>query len=161
MDQDPAVGPTHAQGASALPSEDDGGAAPGAPADAAVGVGEPDEDAGLLGRFPEAVEATRAEDEAPSSVGASGVAFRVLLYAGMAVGTIAALGLVAAALLQGIVAGTSMQAGIDYLGSGIDGALARELLAVPLGGFIVAVVVSLAAICAGAYGVFRQRRRRG
>lgn len=117
-------------------------------------------DGGVLSRFPEAVDAASGEDDAgaPPLRGA-GVAFRVLLYGGMVVGVFAALALIASVVLQGLLAGSYIQAGGDYFGAGTEGQVARELLGVPLGGFVAAVVLSLAAITVGALGVFRARSR--
>lgn len=135
-----------------VPKNEEPNPAPPAPAAPAA------PEAGFLSRFPEAVDAARATDDAGAPpLGRAGLAYRILLYAGMAVGVVAALALIASVVLQALLAGSYIQAGGDYFGSGIDGRAARELLGVPLGGFIAAVVLSLAAICIGALGVFRAK----
>lgn len=121
--------------------------------------GQTEDDAGVLGRFPEAVDASRDMDGAPPErPGAAGTAFRVLLGAGMVVGSFAALALVSAVVLQGLLAGSYIRSGGDYFGAGPEGRMARELLGLPIDGFVAALLVSLAAICVGAYGVLRTRR---
>ena len=115
---------------------------------------------GLLGRFPEAVDAHAAAEAAgPAPVGTAGTVFRVLLYGGMAVGAVAALALGASFVLHLVLVGTSVRAGYAYFAAGPEGDAVRELLGVPLGGFVAVVVVSLVAICVGAFGVLRARSR--
>ncbi|GER21735.1 hypothetical protein NCCP1664_02320 [Zafaria cholistanensis] len=136
-----------------------GSAAGSAAASAADGTGDGGGE-GLLARFPEAVDAHAAAEAAgPVPVGAAGRAFRVLLYGGMAVGAVSALALAASFVLHLVLVGTSVRAGYAYFAAGPEGEAVRELLGVPLGGFVAAVVVSLAAICVGAFGVLRERRR--
>jgi len=115
---------------------------------------------GLLGRFPEAVDAHAAAEAAgPEPVGTAGTVFRVLLYGGMTVGAVSALALGASFVLHLVLVGTSVRAGYAYFAAGPEGEAVRDLLGVPLGGFVASVVVSLVAICVGAFGVLRSRRR--
>lgn len=130
--------------------------------DAASEGGHDPEQAGAadgrwLDRFPEALDAAAdPTPEAPAS--ASVLAFKVLFYAGMAVGVIASLALVAAVFFQGWVATNFIQAGGDYLGSGPEAQTARDVLGIPLAGFVVVLLAGFAALSVGAVGVLRGRR---
>lgn len=112
---------------------------------------------GWLDRFPEALDAAEARP-GPAPVGAGALAFRVLFYAGMGVGVISALALLAAVFFQGLVATNFIQAGGDYLGSGPEARAAREVLGIPLAGFVVALFAGFIALAIGAFGVLRGRR---
>lgn len=121
-------------------------------------VDEPHADSGgWLDRFPEALDATEARP-APAPMGGLALAFRVLFYAGMGVGVISALALLAAVFFQGWVATNFIQTGGDYLGSSPEAREAREVLGIELSGFVIALLAGFAALCIGAIGVLRGRR---
>ena len=113
------------------------------------------DDGRWLDRFPEALDA----DPGPCApMRTSALAYRVLFSAGMGVGVIASLALLTAVFFQGWVAMNFIQAGGDYLGSGAQAQAAREVLGIPLGGFVVALLTGFAALSVGAVGVLRGRR---
>ncbi|GAA4362241.1 hypothetical protein GCM10023166_04480 [Paeniglutamicibacter cryotolerans] len=108
-----------------------------------------------LDRFPEALDA----DPGPAApMRTSALAYRLLFYLGMGVGVIASLALLASVFFQGWVATNFIQAGGDYLGSGPEAQAARDVLGIPLGGFVVALLAGFAALSVGAIGVLRGRR---
>lgn len=114
-------------------------------------------DDGFLGRFPEAVAADALADGQP--VRSGGLAFRVMLYAALAVGAVTGLSLIAAWILQAVLAGSYIRAGGDYFSAGIEAAAARELLSVPVGGFVVVLLLCLVGLCVGAWGIQRGKAR--
>ncbi|GAA1356594.1 hypothetical protein GCM10009596_05840 [Arthrobacter rhombi] len=129
-------------------------------AGAAEEMGEsalPGADDGFLGRFPEAVAADALADGQP--VRRDGLAFRVMLYAALAVGAVTGLSLIAAWILQAVLAGSYIRAGGDYFSAGIEATAARELLSVPVGGFVVVLLLCLVGMCVGAWGIQRGKAR--
>ncbi|WP_417217117.1 hypothetical protein [Arthrobacter sp.] len=129
-------------------------------AGAAEGRGEPTlpgDDDGFLGRFPEAVAADALADGSPGRQG--GLVFHIMLYVALAVGAVTGLALIAAWVLQAVLAGSYIRAGGDYLGTGIEATAARELLSVPVGGFVAVLLLCLVGMCVGAWGIQRGRAR--
>jgi hypothetical protein len=85
---------------------------------------------------------------------------KVLLYASMAVGVIAALLLIITVVAQVFVAGTFTLGGGDMLSeSETAQAVRRDVVWVPLSGPLVALGVAFAGLCVAAFGIFRAKRR--
>ncbi|HXD28585.1 MAG TPA: hypothetical protein VN621_07470, partial [Arthrobacter sp.] len=107
--------------------------------------------------FPEAVA---AGDRPPGDAGWNGArGYRVVLYASLTVGAVTGLSLIAAWILQAVLTGSYIRAGRDYFSSGVEAVAARELLAIPTGGFVAVLLVCLLGLCAGVWGVQRASRR--
>ncbi len=84
---------------------------------------------------------------------------KVLLYASMAVGVIAALLLIVTVVAQVFVAGTFTLGGGDILSDSENAqAVRRDVVWVPLTGPLVALGVSFLGLCVAAFGIFRARR---
>lgn len=112
----------------------------------------------MLGRFPEAVAAGALAGGNPSRLEGASIGYRIVLYAALAVGAVAGLSLVAAWILQAVLAGSYLRGGGDYLGPGIEAAATRELLSIPVGGFVAVLLLCLAGMCVGVWGIQRGRR---
>jgi hypothetical protein len=85
---------------------------------------------------------------------------KVLLYASMAVGVIAALLLIITVVAQVFVAGTFTLGGGDLLSdSETARAVRRDVVWVPLSGPLVALGVAFVGLCVAAFGIFRAKRR--
>jgi hypothetical protein len=85
---------------------------------------------------------------------------KVLLYASMAVGVIAALLLIITVVAQVFVAGTFTLGGGDMLSeSETAQAVRRDVVWVPLSGPLVALGVAFVGLCVAAFGIFRAKRR--
>ncbi|MDI3329658.1 MAG: hypothetical protein QJR09_02840 [Micrococcus sp.] len=84
---------------------------------------------------------------------------KVLLYASMAVGVVAALLLIVTVVAQVFVAGTFTLGGGDMLSdSETARAVRRDVVWVPLTGPLVALGVAFVGLCVAAFGIFRARR---
>jgi hypothetical protein len=84
---------------------------------------------------------------------------KILLYASMAVGVVAALLLILTVIAQVFVAGTFTLGGGDMLSnSETAGAIRRDVVWVPLTGPLVALGAAFAGLCVAAVGIFRARR---
>ena len=85
---------------------------------------------------------------------------KVLLYASMGVGVIAALLLIITVVAQVFVAGTFTLGGGDLLSdSETAQAVRRDVVWVPLTGPLVALGVAFVGLCVASFGIFRARRR--
>jgi hypothetical protein len=85
---------------------------------------------------------------------------KVLLYASMGVGVVAALLLIITVIAQVFVAGTFTLGGGDLLSdSETAQAVRRDVVWVPLTGPLVALGVAFVGLCVAAFGIFRARRR--
>ncbi|QCU77602.1 hypothetical protein E7744_04735 [Citricoccus sp. SGAir0253] len=85
---------------------------------------------------------------------------KVLLYASMAVGVLAALLLIITVVAQVFVAGTFTLGGGDLLSdSETARAVRRDVVWVPLTGPLVALGASFVGLCVAAFGIFRARRQ--
>jgi hypothetical protein len=85
---------------------------------------------------------------------------KVLLYASMAVGVVAALLLIITVVAQVFVAGTFTLGGGDMLSdSETAQAVRRDVVWVPLTGPLVALGAAFVGLCVAAFGIFRARRR--
>jgi hypothetical protein len=139
----------------ASPWEDRGQAAP---KEAAGPVAHSGDDGGFLGRFPEAVAAGALADASPRKIRGRAAVFRIVLYSSLAVGAVAGGSLIAAWLLQAVLTGSYIRSGRDYFGSGVEAMAARELLSLPVGGFVAVLLACLVGMCIGVWGVQRARR---
>lgn len=84
---------------------------------------------------------------------------KVLLYASMAVGVVAALLLIITVIAQVFVAGTYTLGGGDLLSdSETAGAVRRDVVWVPLTGPLIALGAAFAGLCVAAVGIFRARQ---
>ena len=84
---------------------------------------------------------------------------KVLLYASMAVGVVAALLLIITVVAQVFVAGTFTLGGGDLLSdSETAQAVRRDVVWVPLTGPLVALGMAFIGLCVAAFGIFRARR---
>ncbi|MFC0249908.1 hypothetical protein ACFFIO_15480 [Citricoccus parietis] len=84
---------------------------------------------------------------------------KVLLYASMAVGVVAALLLIVTVIAQVFVAGTFTLGGGDLLSdSEAADAIRRDVVWVPLAGPLIALGAAFAGLCVAAVGIFRARR---
>jgi hypothetical protein len=84
---------------------------------------------------------------------------KILLYASMAVGVVAALLLIITVIAQVFVAGTFTLGGGDMLSnSETADAVRRDVVWVPLTGPLIALGVAFAGLCVAAVGIFRARR---
>lgn len=125
-------------------------------------TGEPDlsgDDDGFLGRFPEAVAADALADGSPERPGGRALGFRIVLYASLAVGAVTGLSLIAAWILQAVLTGSYLRVGGDYFSSGVEAMAARELLSIPVGGFVVVLLLCLLGMCLGVWGIQRSLRK--
>ncbi|WP_372696950.1 hypothetical protein [Arthrobacter sp. JSM 101049] len=113
---------------------------------------------GFFEHFPEAVAAGARDDGTIVPSGGPAVGFRVVLYSALAIGAVAGLSLIAAWVLQAVLTGSYIRSGRDYFGSGLEAAAARELLSIPVGGFVAVLLVCLAGMCIGAWGIQRSRK---
>lgn len=85
---------------------------------------------------------------------------KVLLYASMGVGVVAALLLIITVVAQVFVAGTFTLGGGDLLSdSETAQAVRRDVVWVPLTGPLVALGVAFVGLCVASLGIFRARRR--
>ncbi|MGM7668643.1 hypothetical protein [Microbacterium sp. A93] len=84
---------------------------------------------------------------------------KILLYASMAVGVVAALLLIITVIAQVFVAGTFTLGGGDMLSdSETADAIRRDVVWVPLAGPLIALGAAFAGLCVAAVGIFRARR---
>ncbi|MGW9551992.1 hypothetical protein ACWG8W_13155 [Citricoccus zhacaiensis] len=84
---------------------------------------------------------------------------KVLLYASMAVGVVAALLLIITVIAQVFVAGTFTLGGGDMLSdSEAADSIRRDVVWVPLTGPLIALGAAFAGLCVAAVGIFRARR---
>lgn len=84
---------------------------------------------------------------------------KILLYASMAVGVVAALLLIITVIAQVFVAGTFTLGGGDMLSdSEAADAIRRDVVWVPLAGPLIALGAAFAGLCVAAVGIFRARR---
>lgn len=84
---------------------------------------------------------------------------KILLYASMAVGVVAALLLIVTVIAQVFVAGTFTLGGGDMLSdSEAADAIRRDVVWVPLAGPLIALGAAFAGLCVAAVGIFRARR---
>lgn len=84
---------------------------------------------------------------------------KVLLYASMGVGVVAALLLIVTVIAQVFVAGTFTLGGGDMLSdSEAAGSIRRDVVWVPLTGPLIALGAAFAGLCVAAVGIFRARR---
>ncbi|MFC7400861.1 hypothetical protein [Citricoccus sp. GCM10030269] len=127
------------------------------------------------------VEHDFAEDGAPETAGARGARgtrgdvgrgsraseqaataplwCKILLYASMAVGVVAALVLIITVIAQIFVAGTFTLGGGDMLSdSEAAGAVRRDVVWVPLSGPLIALGVAFVGLCVAALGIFWARK---
>lgn len=112
--------------------------------------GTPDFD--LIGRFDESEESEEPDRSAPLWA-------RVLLYASMAVGVVAALLLILTVLAQIFVAGAFTLGGGDLFSDSESAtAVRRDVVWVPLTGPLVALGVAFIGLCVAGFAVFRARR---
>lgn len=116
------------------------------------------DDGGLLGRFPEAVAAGALAAASPRKSRGRAAGFRIMLYSSLAVGAVTGLSLIAAWILQAVLAGSYIRSGRDYFSSGVEAMAARELLSLPVGGFVAVLLACLLGMCVGVWGVQRARR---
>lgn len=133
-----------------------------APLRPAGAMGDPafsGDDDGFLGRFPEAVAAGALADGSPARRGGPALGYRIVLYASLAVGAVTGLSLIAAWILQAVLTGSFIRAGGDYFSASIEASAARELLSIPVGGFVAVVLLCLAGMCVGAWGIQRGKAR--
>ncbi len=85
---------------------------------------------------------------------------KVLLYASMAVGVVAALLLILTVIAQVFVAGTFTLGGGDLLSNSESAsAVRRDVVWVPLAGPLIALGAAFAGLCVAAVGIFRARRQ--
>lgn len=85
---------------------------------------------------------------------------RILLYASMTVGVVAALLLIITVVAQVFVAGTFTLGGGDLLSdSETAQAVRRDVVWVPLTGPLVALGAAFVGLCVASFGIFRARRR--
>lgn len=85
---------------------------------------------------------------------------RILLYASMAVGVVAALLLIITVVAQVFVAGTFTLGGGDLLSdSETAQAVRRDVVWVPLTGPLVVLGAAFVGLCVASFGIFRARRR--
>jgi hypothetical protein len=121
----------------------------------------------LIGRF-EDDAAGRRDGDAGGVEGVTGNAMgtpsaplwcKVLLYASMAVGVVAALLLIITVVAQVFVAGTFTLGGGDLLSdSETAQAVRHDVVWVPLTGPLVALGMAFIGLCVAAFGIFRARR---
>lgn len=84
---------------------------------------------------------------------------KVLLYASMGVGVVAALLLIITVIAQVFVAGTFTLGGGDmFSDSEAAGSIRRDVVWVPLTGPLIALGAAFAGLCVAAVGIFRARR---
>ncbi len=140
-----------------FPTPSPGPPATSTPGDGNAAEGLPETGDGLLDSFPEALAAGDADaGEAIWSRG-SALGFRVVLYAALAIGAVAGLSLIAAWGIQAVLTGSYLRAGGDYFGSGLEATAARELLSLPVGGFIIVLLLCLVGMSVGAWGIQRNK----
>ena len=68
---------------------------------------------------------------------------------------VAGLSLIAAWGIQAVLTGSYLHGGGEYFGSGIEASTARELLSLPVGGFISVLLLCLIGMCIGVWGIQR------
>lgn len=113
---------------------------------------------GHLDHFPEAVAVGALDAGTPAGRRGSALGFRVVLYAALAIGAVTGLSLVVVWILQAVLTGSYLRAGGDYFGSGLEATAARELLSLPVGGFVVVLLLCLVGMCVGVWGIQRGKK---
>lgn len=120
--------------------------------DGSVALTQSEHEGRILDRFPEAVAAGAISDGPERHLSGSAVGYRVLLYSALAIGAVTGLSLIAAWVLQAVLTGSYIHAGGDYFSAGLEATAARELLSIPVDGFVVVLLLCFVGLCVGAWG---------
>ncbi|MGO2003362.1 hypothetical protein [Arthrobacter rhombi] len=138
-----------------FPAPSPGAPATSIPGDGKAAEGLPETGDGLLDSFPEALAAGDVDAGEAIWPRGSALGFRVVLYAALSIGVVAGLSLIAAWGIQAVLTGSYLRGGGEYFGSGIEASTARELLSLPVGGFISVLLLCLIGMCIGVWGIQR------